>query len=97
MLKNDIKNYLQYTIYETLSIYSQWNIIHKSLVERNYFWLEQLNIRAKYVIFSDKYIRFIRKNLKKNGWVFGKNTVTFWHNFAYTVNSFVFIKYDNYG
>ena len=97
MLKNDIKNYLQYTIYETLSIYSQWNIIHKSLVECNYFWLEQLNIRAKYVIFSDKYIRFIRKNLKKDGRVFGKNTVTFWHNFAYTVNSFVFIKCDNYG
>ena len=33
---------------------------------------------------------------KNVGKVFGKNTVTFWHKFAYMVNLFVFITYDNY-
>ena len=33
---------------------------------------------------------------KKDRKIFAKNTVTFWHNIAYMVNSFVFIIYDNY-
>ena len=33
---------------------------------------------------------------KKGSKVFGKSIVTFRHNFAYMVNSFVFIIYDNY-
>ena len=58
----------------------------------------------KYVKFEFPHVSSFSCNWKKDGNVFGKNTVTFWHNFAYKVNTFVFhyiwqswlITYKNY-
>ena len=47
-------------IYKTFSICFQWNATHEDLVMRNYFWLEQLNVRIKCGVPSDKYIRFVQ-------------------------------------
>ena len=58
MLKYDIKIYFwQFT--KNLSICLWWNTAHTDLVIGNYFWLQHLNICAKYVFLSDKYISFI--------------------------------------
>ena len=58
MLNHDIKNhFLQFA--NTFSICFQWNTTHTGLVISNYFWLEQLNVCAKYEILSDKYFCFI--------------------------------------
>ena len=62
MLKHEIKSYFrQFT--KTLSICFQWDTTHTDLLMCNYFWLEQLNVCAKYGILSDKYIHFIGKNM----------------------------------
>ena len=58
MLKHDIKNYFRHFT-KTLSTCFQWNTAQADLVMCNYFWLEQLNVCAKYGVLSDKYICFI--------------------------------------
>ena len=45
----------------------------------------------KFVKFEFHHVSSFSYIWKKNSKVFGKNTVTFWHNFAYMVNSFVFL------
>ena len=58
MLKHYIINYFrQFT--KNINICFQINITHRDLVMCNYFWLEQLNVCAKYGILPNKYLRFI--------------------------------------
>ena len=62
MLKHDIKNYFRQFM-KTLIICYSWNTKHTNLVMCNYAWPEQLNACAKYGIFSDKNLPFVRLNL----------------------------------
>ena len=58
MLKHDTQNYLrQFT--KTLNTCFQWNTTHRDFLMYDYFWLELVNVCAKYGILSDKYIRSI--------------------------------------
>ena len=59
MLKYDITSYLRQ--FTKLSAFVSSEIQHtQDLVMRNYFWLEQLNVRIKCGALSDKYIRFVQ-------------------------------------
>ena len=50
----------------------------------------------KCIKFEFWHVSIFSCNGKKDRKIFAKNTVMFWHNIAYMVNSFVFIRYDNY-
>ena len=60
MLKHDFKIFFQ-QFTKTFKTCYQQNTIQRNFVMRHYFWLEQLNVCAKYWFLSDKYIHFTGK------------------------------------
>ena len=58
MLKHDTKNYVR-QFKKTFNVSFQCNATYTDLLMRNYVWLGQLNICAKYGVLSDKCIDFI--------------------------------------